>query len=268
MISVITISWNAEKEIVETVKSILNQDKVKFEFIVIDGASNDQTVATVWQLINESKFHPEHFEIISEPDNGVFDAMNKGVKLAKGDYVIFMNCGDRFYDNYVLMAFENAIARGEDADVYYGNTLMVFYEGKGFFHDDETSIRNPIMPFIHQSAITRRNILLKHPFNLNYRICADFELYHWMRNNGYRFNHENFTVSIYDAREGLSEKNPLLIRREKDRVIGRNKEKNYWLTKIIQCLTIGMIQPIKDYAPRKLLNYYFRQKKTYINWIE
>lgn len=268
MISVITVSWNAQATIQSTLKSIINQNSENFEIVIVDGGSNDNTVLVVKELLESSGFDNSRFTIVSEPDHGVYDAMNKGVRLSKGEYVLFMNCGDRFFNNEVISNFERAIGRGENADVYYGNTLMEFYEGTGVFHDDESTPRNRVMPFIHQSAITKRSMLLEHPFDLQYRICADFDLYYWMRNKGCRFIHEDFIVSCYDAKEGLSENNPLLIRRENDRIRGIDKTPHYGLRKIIQRCTIGLIQPIKDYAPRWLLNYYFRKKKTYIEWVE
>lgn len=267
MISVITICWNAEKVIESTLRSILSQDNADFELIIVDGKSNDSTLSIANRVIKESGFPENQVKILSERDNGVFDAMNKGVSLAKGEYVIFMNCGDSFYASDVLTKFENSIITQDNVGVYYGNTLMEFYEGKGIFHDDEDTPRNKIMPFIHQSSITKRDVLIEHPFNLEYKICADFELYYWMRTNGYIFKHLDFVVSRYDAKEGLSENNPLRIRREKDRVMGLNSKCGYWYKKIIQRFTIGLIQPIKNCVPRCLLNIYFRKKKNYITWI-
>lgn len=265
--SVITICWNAANVIEETILSIINQEYEDYELIIIDGKSSDNTLEIVNNTLKRSNFPSSKIHILSERDNGVFDAMNKGVKIAKGDYVIFMNCGDSFYNKSVLYNFSKAIDQGENGDVYYGNTLMSFYEGRGIFHDDETIHRNAIMPFIHQSAMTKHDILLKHPFDLTYRICADFELYHWMREQKYHFIHNDFIVSCYDAKEGLSENNPLLIRLEKDRVQRLDKNKNYWLRKIMYSFTIGLIQPIKNVAPRWVLNIYFRRKKKYIQWL-
>lgn len=265
--SIITICYNAEYLIKQTLLSEISQKYNDFEIVIVDGKSTDKTLEIIQETVSFYDFPKERISIISEKDNGVYDAMNKGVRVASGEYLIFMNCGDSFYDNDVLLNFDKAISRGDNADVYYGNTLMVFYEGTGVFHDDENTPRNKVMPFIHQSAITRRECLIEHPYNLSYRICADFELYYWMRNNHKVFIHENFVVSRYDAKEGLSENNPLLIAREKDRIQGLDKHRNYWIKKIIQRCTIGLIQPIKDYAPRRLINKYLKSKKTYIDWL-
>ena len=267
MISVITITYNAESYIDGTVRSILGQSNLDFQFVLVDGLSKDNTIGKVKELIEEFSFPKERLIIVSEKDKGVYDAMNKGVSLAKGEYIIFMNGGDSFYDLTVLDKFEAVVSR-VDADAYYGNTMMEFYEGKGVLHDNEERHRNSVMPFIHQSVIVKRDLLLKHPFDLKYKILADNEFFFWMRTNGYKFHYENFIVSNYDAREGLSENNPYQIELERDAIMGKNNIPFYFLRKFKLRLTKGLIQPIKDFAPRKLLNMYFLRKKNYIDWVE
>lgn len=267
MISVITVSFNAETYIENTVRSILEQTDEQFEFLLVDGDSHDNTVKVVKNLLEEYGFPNSRFILIQEKDKGVYDAMNKGVTACHGDYVLFMNGGDSFYDKNVIATFEN-IAFQNKADAYYGDTMMEFYEGKGILHDNEESNRNAVMPFIHQSVIVKRSLLKEHPFNLKYKILADNEFFYWMRKNGCKFYYENFIVSNYDAREGLSENNPYQIEIERDEIMGRNLKPFYFVRKIKLRCTKGLIQPIKDYAPKWLLNKYFIWKKKNIDWIE
>ena len=267
MISIITITYNAESYIDGTVRSILGQSNPNFQFVLVDGLSKDNTIGKVKKLIEDFSFPKERLVVVSEKDKGVYDAMNKGVGLAKGDYVLFMNGGDSFYDSTVLDKFETVVSK-VDADAYYGNTMMKFYEGRGVLHDNEECHCNSVMPFIHQSVIVKRDLLLKHPFDLKYKILADNEFFCWMRKKGYKFHYENFIVSNYDAREGLSENNPYQIELERDAITGKDKIPFYFLRKIKLRLTKGLIQPIKDFAPRKLLNMYFVKKKKYIDWVE
>ena len=89
-----------------------------------------------------------------------------------------------------------------------------------------------------------------------------------MRMTGCKFHYEPFIVSIYDAKEGLSENNPLIIAFERDEILGIDKRKHYWIRKIVLHCTVGLIQPIKNIAPRFLLNFYFRKKKSYIKWLD
>ena len=267
MISIITISFNAETYIEHTVRSILSQSDGKFEFILVDGASKDGTVALVQRIVSEIKFPEERFICISEKDNGVYDAMNKGVLAAHGDFVLFMNGGDSFYAHDVISTFKRIIPLRE-ADAYYGNTMMEFYEGRGIRHENEEWHQDWIMPFIHQSVIVKRKLLMEHPFNLSYRILADREFFYWMRKNGCAFHYENFIVSNYDAREGMSENNPYLIAIEGDRILGMDKKPFYWLRKLRWRCTKAPIQFIKDHAPRKWLNWYFLKKRKNIIWQE
>lgn len=206
-------------------------------------------------------------KFISEPDKGVYDAMNKGVSLCTGDYVLFMNAGDSFYDEQVLHHFDKLILKNP-CHALYGNTLMRFYEGDAIKCDNEEKNSNPVMPFIHQSVIVRRKLLLEHPFDTSYKILADYEFFYWMRQRGFSFCHDSFVASKYDAREGLSENNPLQICYERDRILGLDKQKNYAWRRLIKRCTIGLIQPIKDVCPRFLLNIYFRKKRKNVIWVD
>ena len=91
-VSIITISYNAEKTLEQTIKSVINQTYKNIEYIIIDGGSTDNTLNIINN--NEAKIT----KWISEPDKGLYDAMNKGAELAQGDYLIFMNAGDTFVD--------------------------------------------------------------------------------------------------------------------------------------------------------------------------
>lgn len=95
-ISIITINYNDKIGLSKTINSVLNQSWQKFEFIVIDGGSNDGGLEVIEQFKDKIDYW------VSEPDKGVYNAMNKGIKVAKGEYLIFMNSGDTFYDDQVL----------------------------------------------------------------------------------------------------------------------------------------------------------------------
>ena len=158
MISVVTVTWNAENFISDTIVSVCKQKNRNFEFLLIDGASKDNTVNRVKSLLHEGNFPKENIVIVSERDKGMVDAMNKGVSRSKGDYVLFLNGGDSFYDEIVLDYLEDTIIK-VGADVIYGRTMMIFYEGRGIYNENE-EYGDPIMPFIlsliHISEPTRR----------------------------------------------------------------------------------------------------------------
>lgn len=115
-LSVITVVYNNARDIERTMRSVLNQTYRQIEYIIIDGASTDGTLDII------KRYETRIAKMVSEPDKGIYDAMNKGLKLATGDYVIFMNSGDEFYDhNTVAKVF----AAADDADIYYGETEMI-----------------------------------------------------------------------------------------------------------------------------------------------
>lgn len=114
-LSVITVVYNNVRDIERTIKSVLNQTYQNIEYIIIDGKSTDGTIDVV------NKYGEWISKFISEKDNGIYDAMNKGLKLASGDYVLFMNSGDEIYDADTV---SKVFSSSPDADVYYGETEM------------------------------------------------------------------------------------------------------------------------------------------------
>lgn len=116
LLSVITVVFNNVEHIERTVLSVVNQTYSEIEYIVIDGVSTDGTLEILQRFNNNIDV------LVSEPDKGIYDAMNKGLKIAKGEYVLFMNSGDEFYENNtVKQVFEST----PNADIYYGETEML-----------------------------------------------------------------------------------------------------------------------------------------------
>ena len=115
-LTVITVVYNNARDIERTIQSIVNQTYTNIEYIVIDGKSTDGTL----QIIERYKEHIA--QLLSEKDKGIYDAMNKGLQLATGDYVIFMNSGDEFFESTTV---EKVFDTAPDADIYYGETEMV-----------------------------------------------------------------------------------------------------------------------------------------------
>jgi len=115
-LSIITVVYNNARDIECTIQSIVNQTYTNIEYIVIDGKSTDGTL----QIIEGYK--DRIAQLLSEKDKGIYDAMNKGLQLATGDYVIFMNSGDEFFEPTTV---EKVFDTAPDADIYYGETEMV-----------------------------------------------------------------------------------------------------------------------------------------------
>jgi glycosyltransferase involved in cell wall biosynthesis len=173
--SIITITFNASSVIAPTLESVLSQTYANYEYILVDGASTDDTVA----VAKASGIDFAH--IVSEPDKGLYDAMNKGIALASGDYLCFLNAGDAFYAKDTLQTIVDAIA-GEDElpDVLYGETAEVD-EQRNFVRMRRLKAPENLtwrsfrdgMLVCHQAFYARREIVPQ--YDLQYRLSSDVD---------------------------------------------------------------------------------------------
>ena len=156
-ISVITICYNAEKEIEKTMVSVLDQSFNDYEYIIVDGASRDHTMNRIHKVLD--KYPACNVEVTSEPDRGIYDAMNKGIKKASGEWVILMNSGDTFLDDNVL---ENVFSRKipEDKTFLYSDAMCILADGKKFLGDCNFEKGQ----LLHQSIIYRRALHDEHGY--------------------------------------------------------------------------------------------------------
>lgn len=181
-VSVITVCYNAALHIEKTILSVLSQTYDQVEYIIVDGGSNDGTTEII------QKYQNRIDKYISEPDNGIFDAMNKGVALASGDWINFMNAGDLFYNEEVLKAIFSQQVEGYE--FIYGDFQLM---------DDQKLInrKNRPLAFLHmgmrranichQATLVKRNLQTRHPFNTAFRVSSDFEFIYTIFQEGARF---------------------------------------------------------------------------------
>lgn len=170
-LSVITIVYNNVKDIERTMLSVLSQAYKNIEYIIIDGGSDDGTLDIIY------KYKAQLAKLISEPDKGIYDAMNKGLDLATGDYILFMNSGDEIYaPETVQEVFESA----PSADIYYGETEMYNEKWQSLGqrrHQAPESFNWQSfkygMSISHQAFYVKRN--LTEPFDLKYKYSADID---------------------------------------------------------------------------------------------
>lgn len=170
-LSVITIVYNNARDIERTMLSVLGQTHGNIEYIIVDGLSNDGTL----QVIEKYKHRVSKF--ISEKDNGIYDAMNKGLALATGDYLVFMNSGDEFYDSQTVAA---VFAAADDADIYYGETEMIADNGESLGQRRHKAPRQFTwrgfkygMSISHQAIYVKRTIA--EPYDRQYELSGDIE---------------------------------------------------------------------------------------------
>lgn len=174
--SIITVTYNAEKVLEDTIQSVIFQTYRNVEYIIVDGASKDHTL----EIVN--KYHNRINKVISEPDKGLYDAMNKGIQLATGDYLCFLNAGDKFHDSETLQKIVHTLKGQELPDVIYGETAIVDEEGH-FLHMRRLSTPAHLnwksfkqgMLVCHQAFFANRELAINHLYDLQYRFSADFD---------------------------------------------------------------------------------------------
>ena len=186
--SIITITYNAEAFLPRTVESVLSQHYRDIEHIIIDGASTDSTISVAQDYMQRSYAAQNGHEvrIVSEPDNGLYDAMNKGLRQASGDYICFLNAGDFFPNANVLDTIVSRSLTGKSRKqlpaVIYGDTDIVDNDGNFLRHRRLAPPRNLTwrsfrkgMLVCHQAFYARLDIARTVPYDTRYRYSADVD---------------------------------------------------------------------------------------------
>jgi glycosyltransferase involved in cell wall biosynthesis len=173
LFSIITINYNNHVGLEKTVQSITSQNYLNFEFIIIDGGSSDD-------FLNVINTHEEKISFwCSEKDKGIYDAQNKGIQQAKGEYLVFMNSGDCFSDNTVLQKAAQFINDNNGRKIFYGNTNLVEEDGLRRFLAPPKIVDIHFFFFAtlnHQSCFIHKSLFVKYGvYNLEYKIGADYE---------------------------------------------------------------------------------------------
>ena len=187
--SIVTITYNAESVLGKTADSILAQTYPHLEHIIIDGASTDSTLLLAQDYMQRSyaASNGHEIRIVSEPDNGLYDAMNKGLRQASGDYVLFLNAGDFFYNSEVLANIVgnmglDVVPKEKLPAVLYGNTDIVDNDGNFLRHrrlQPPTSLSwrsfRHGMLVCHQAFYARLDIAKNIQYDCRYRYSADVD---------------------------------------------------------------------------------------------
>lgn len=173
-ISIVTVSYNAADEIEPTLRSVAAQTHSDIEYLVIDGASTDGTLDLV------DRYRSRVDVLVSEPDRGIYDAMNKALRLAKGEAVIFMNAGDYFYSPYVVELASDLLDRAPEVDVLYGGIEVRYPNGHvtEFMPPDAGEALDFLIcgSLPHQGTFARRSAFARSGlFDTRYRSHADYD---------------------------------------------------------------------------------------------
>lgn len=168
-VSVITVCYNNLEGLKRTYASVTSQSFQDYEYVIIDGGSNDGSKDFL-------EAAGEGCSWVSEPDEGIYNAMNKGVRMSHGEYCIFMNSGDTFYDDEVLA---KAAPLLDGRDFYVGNTVTVFPTRRHHVYSPAALTLESLFDgyIMHQSTFTKTDLLKECPYSEEFRICSDWELF-------------------------------------------------------------------------------------------
>ena len=212
-LSIITINYNNCDGLRKTIESVIAQTTRDFEYIVIDGGSTDGSV----DVIKEYADYIDYW--VSEPDKGIYNAMNKGVAVAHGDYCQFLNSGDWLYDNTVTETFLNL---AKHTDIILGKTAHI--------KRNNIQVRRSVTDSIsffdlykgainHQSSYIKTILCREYPYDENYRICSDWKFFiDTLIRHNCTFSTIDNIVAYFDM-EGISSTNPQLNVQERATVI-------------------------------------------------
>jgi glycosyltransferase involved in cell wall biosynthesis len=205
LLTVITVVYNGERHLEQTIQSVINQSYKNIEYIVIDGQSTDKTLQIIFKYEESIDYW------LSEPDNGISDAMNKGVNLSTGDYIIFINSDDYFESRDSLELSTQGII-GSDlilCDILYGSDLKkLLPRNFGFW-------LNFKLGFSHQSVLCSRRVFdCIGGFDTNLKIAMDYDFFLRAYRHGFKSNKANSLLSVMRDTGVSSKKDcPSLVKR-------------------------------------------------------
>lgn len=215
--SIITVTYNAEKVLEDTIQSVIAQTYHHIEYIVIDGDSKDATPNII------ERYRSYIHRVVIEPDKGIYDAMNKGLGMATGDYVCFLNAGDTFHEDHSLAKMVQSIRSAELPDILYGETALVD-DKRDFIRMRRLSAPEKLtwksfkqgMLVCHQAFFAKRSLVA--PYDLRYRYSSDFDWCIRTMKIAKAIHHTHLTVIDY-LEEGITTANRRASLKERFRIM-------------------------------------------------
>ncbi len=215
--TVVTVVYNAESVIEKTLTSVLNQSYLPFEYYIIDGKSTDKTVEIAKKYSNDFANKGVKYSIISEEDSGLYNAMNKGIDLATGDFISFLNAGD-WYETDSLKNI-NEIYNEEEFELTYGSLNYINPDGSSTIKTSKLdSFPVSSRHWNHPSMFLKADIYKKYKFDETFKAYADFDLYLKLRKDGTKIRVIDKVITNFVA-DGVS------TNRDIKKVLERSKEK-------------------------------------------
>jgi glycosyltransferase involved in cell wall biosynthesis len=218
LVTIITVCYNSEKTIKDTIESVLNQTYMNIEYILVDGASSDDTLDIIKSYEEKFKEKGMIYRWISEPDKGIYDAMNKGIDMASGEWINFMNSGDYFIEKNIIEDIVN-VAIKEGIEILYGNILRGERISK---RKIKSTWQLAYTTICHQAIFAHKKCFYENKFNLKYKWLADYEwLIKCFKNKNLKKKYVNEIIAYFDPTNDRGSKNMHLERVKERKEIGK-----------------------------------------------
>ena len=235
-VTVVTAVLNDAGHIEQTILSVISQTDIEIEYIIVDGGSKDGTLELI------GKYKDKISLLISEPDRGVYDAMNKGIKYSTGDFVYFLNSGDVLLNPSILSKIKLEELKERNA-IIYGNVIVAYgniealEKPRPFFN---SKMKFKGIGICHQSMFFPGKLIRNEKYDLSYNIAADYDLVYRLWRKGTEFLYRDITIAKYDWGKGISS-NPyklLDVYRENARVCHQQLNPLYWAKMILEYIRL------------------------------
>ena len=235
-VTVVTAVLNDAGHIEQTILSVISQTDIEIEYIIVDGGSKDGTLELI------GKYKDKISLLISEPDRGVYDAMNKGIKYSTGDFVYFLNSGDVLLNPSILSKIKLEELKERNA-IIYGNVVVAYgniealEKPRPFFN---SKMKFKGIGICHQSMFFPGELIRNEKYDLSYNIAADYDLAYRLWRKGTEFLYKDITIAKYDWGKGISS-NPyklLDVYLENARVCHQQLNPLYWAKMVLEYIRL------------------------------
>lgn len=243
LVSIIIVSLNSRKDFLKTLKSSIKQKSNNYEIIVIDGNSIDGTKKEIIRYKNKID------KKIIARDNGIYDAMNKGVKIASGNWIIFMNSGDVFYNNSIIKKISNLDLN--NYDIVFGNTIIKKNNLSYRKYANQFNNKTAIMSFCHQSSIVKSNLFKSKKFDISYKFSADFDFFKFCYLKNKKFFFINKFISKVTA-GGYSDSFRQEVLNENIKILKKYRQINLIFLVYIMKVRESFTKMIKSLIPKNI----------------
>ena len=253
-ISIVTISYNIVSDIEKTIKSVINQTYTNIEYIVIDGGSTDGTVDII------KKYSDRITYWVSERDKGIYDAMNKGIEAATGEWINFMNAGDTFFNNDVLNNLKPFL--DNKIDIIYGDLVLETPFGVYWKKPDNIDSMKRKMVFGHQASFINTKYHKINQYDTTYKSSGDYAFFYNAYMNNAKFKYTSIKVALFDAKSGISKDNFYIANLEDLRIYKKEHILSYRIILYLKYTLWKFKRILKTILKGKILNSLMKRKMT------